>query len=137
MDQPPPTKPGYEANYAQPAPPQPQPAANGHPAAPPPSGQHPMQPQPQPMPGLPVRGPAVTPAPGTTIIAYRVVPPKGGCNCDLRMEGWLVVIILILVFPCVACIPCFVTSLQQSYQEPVYGHPGQVYHEQVPVAQPV
>lgn len=113
---------------------------------PPAQQQYPPQPQYQqpqhqqtvvtPIPGLPVRGPTVTPAPGNVIIGYQVVQPQESCSCDLKIEGWLVVLILLLVFPCVACIPCCMPDCFQSYQVPVYGPPGSTM-QPIPVAQPV
>lgn len=79
---------------------------------------------PVPIVGLPVRGPPRAPKPGDVVIGYQVVQPTGGCSCDLKPEGWFVVIILILLLPCVACVPCCISGCFQQYQVPIYGPPG-------------
>lgn len=79
----------------------------------------------QPIPGVQIRGPSVSPAPGQQIVGYQLVEPDTGCSADLKLEGWLVVLILVLVFPCVAWIPCCIPDCFQRYQVPVYGNVGQ------------
>ena len=37
---------------------------------------------------------------------YQIVEPHGGCNLDLRLEGWLVVLILLILFWCAQHFTC-------------------------------
>jgi len=109
----------------QPPPPQQQPAV-GRPV------NQPFVHHAAPIPGLPIRAPFVAPAPHQQIVGYQVIEPAGGCSCDLRLEGWLVVIILLIIFWPLAWIPCCMPECFQRYQVPIYGVPGQ----SVPVAVP-
>jgi len=91
---------------------------------------------PQPLPGIPIRPPLQTPPAGYVITGYQVVQPTESCSCDLKLEGWLVVIILLFFFPCVACIPCCLPECFQSHQVPIYGPPGST-PPSIPIATPV
>jgi len=132
----PPAYPGPEANAPPPSgQQQPQPAERAPPQQQPAVGQPvnaPFVHHPQPIPGLPIRPPFATPVPGQQIVGYQVIEPQGGCSCDLKLEGWLVVIILLIIFWPLAWIPCCMPECFQRYQVPVYGAPGQ----SVPVAAP-
>lgn len=79
---------------------------------------------PQPIVGLPVRGPVRAPQPGYVVTGFQTVMPTGGCSCDLKTEGWFVVVILLFLVPCVACVPCCISDCFQQYQVPIYGPPG-------------
>lgn len=91
---------------------------------------------PQPFPGVAIRGPQHAPPHGHGITGYQIVHPQGCCSCDLKTNGWLVVSILLVLFPCVACIPCCLDDCFQTYQVPVYGPPGSA-PPSVPIAFPV
>ncbi|KAK9809674.1 hypothetical protein WJX73_003115 [Symbiochloris irregularis] len=70
--------------------------------------------------------PARAPGPGEVIVGYEYVQPETGCcACDgLTQEGLVAVIILLIVFPCAACIPCCSASCHERQQRPVYGPQG-------------
>jgi hypothetical protein len=98
-----------------------------------PQTQHQPPPQPvgqrsftQPVTGVPIRGPTAQPAPQHVIIGYQLIRADEACSCDLRLEGWLSVFILIIIFPPIAWIPCFIPDCFQTYQVPIYGPPGSV-----------
>eukprot|EP00850_Spirogloea_muscicola_P022161 SM000280S10716 [mRNA] locus=s280:80025:81299:+ [translate_table: standard] len=64
--------------------------------------------QPQPIQGLRIKPPLVDPQQGQVIVAYQIGEPQVGC-CkfeDLSPVGFMAIIILILVFPILAFIPC-------------------------------
>lgn len=116
-------------------PPQQVPPSGHQPQTAPPSGgqwANPGNPS-QPVQGVPVRGPAQQPQPQHVIIGYMLVTPQDSCSCDLRLEGWLVVLVLLLTFPCIAWIPCMIPDCFQPYQVPIYGPPGSY---PVPIATP-
>eukprot|EP00798_Chlamydomonas_sp_ICE-L_P020580 gene20580-27377_t len=104
---------------------------------------------PQPIPGLPIKPPAAGIQPGQVIVAYEMVEPVSGCcKCeDMSTTGIISIIIIVLIFPPLACIPCCMKSCFVKSQRPVYGFPpagaviaspqvGCVTGGYVPVAQP-
>merc|ERR1711963_991258 len=98
---------------------------------------------PLPFPGLPVRAPRRAPQPGEVVVRYELVAGKSGCcECgDLKPEGWIVVIILLLFCFPFAWVPCCIKSLHEPHQVPVYGPPSALVsappQQTMPVAAPV
>lgn len=79
-----------------------------------------------PIPGVPIVEPEIPPGPNDILLGYELVKneTKTFRKPDLKnMQpiGWIGVLLSVLIFWPVSCVPCFMSCSYSDFQRPVYG----------------